>query len=178
LPENAADQLSSLRVLDISHNRFSSFPTGLISGFLDRLELVLLNDNPFDCSCSSGALRDLLRRRAAPADGVRCARPDWLEGQALLAVDRRDDCAMLLGLGLSQSSELALILAVVIALGAVLGLLLLVAYFATERQHHGSYVTRETSCTPLTEAAYCSETLRLPLTEPPPPPPAVIYARY
>lgn len=98
-----------------------------------------------------------------------------------------NDCAVLFGAryGLSQTSELAILLAAILMAALVLGLLLLCVYYMRERQYKGSYVTREHSRTPLTMTHHLSgsssgsSAASEPLTPPlPPPPPKIASAAY
>lgn len=98
-----------------------------------------------------------------------------------------NDCAVLFGAryGLSQTSELVILLAAILLAATLLTLLLLCAYCMRERQYKGSYVTREHSRTPLTMIQHLSgstsgsSAASEPLTPPlPPPPPKITAAAY
>ncbi|VDM85855.1 unnamed protein product [Strongylus vulgaris] len=96
-----------------------------------------------------------------------------------------NECAVLFGAryGLSQNSELFILLAALLSAALVLSILLLCLYFLRERQYKGSYVTREHSRTPLTMANHisCSSSTSgasEPLTPPMPPPPPKATAAY
>lgn len=96
-----------------------------------------------------------------------------------------NECAVLFGAryGLSQSSELFILLAALLSAAVVLSILLIGLYFLRERQYKGSYVTREHSRTPLTMAHHisCSSSTSgasEPLTPPMPPPPPKATAAY
>ncbi|VDL75597.1 unnamed protein product [Nippostrongylus brasiliensis] len=189
LPDNIAYLLPSLKELDISNNDFATLSQPA-SNFIDQLERVHLGGNPWDCSCSIQNIQQHMRDRYAMRHilryhDARCAEPQLVKGQPLLSVTDINECAVLFGAryGLSQTSELFILLAALLSAAVVLSILLIGLYFLRERQYKGSYVTREHSRTPLTMAHHisCSSSTSgasEPLTPPMPPPPPKATAAY
>ncbi|CAD6186147.1 unnamed protein product [Caenorhabditis auriculariae] len=158
LPDNLQESLPNLKELDISHNRFSTFSHVAIS-YINHIERVFLQGNPWDCSCSIQTVQAHMRERYAMRhilqfNEARCAEPRLVEGQSILSITEVNDCAVLFGAryGISQSSELLLLLAALLLAAMILAVVLLCLYCLRERQYKGSYVTREHSRTPLTMA--------------------------
>lgn len=127
--------------------------------FLNNVEQVYVDGNPWDCSCAIQGLQVHMRDRYAMRhilnyDNVRCATPSLVEGHSVLAITDVNDCAVLFGAryGLTQTSEMLILLAGVLLFAALLLMILGCIYFLRERQYKGSYVTREHSRTPLTMA--------------------------
>ncbi|KJH49997.1 leucine Rich repeat-containing domain protein [Dictyocaulus viviparus] len=187
IPENLPYLLPSLKEFDISRNKFTTLTQPAID-YINELERVYLDNNPWDCSCSIQHIQQHMRQRYGMRHilryhDVRCAEPELVKGQPILSVADINECAVLFGAryGLSQSSELFILLAALLSAALVLSLLLICLYLLRERQHKGSYVTREHSRTPLTMATHVncsvsnsgtSEALTPPM--PPPPPKATI----
>ncbi|VDO23436.1 unnamed protein product [Haemonchus placei] len=189
LPDNLHYLLPNLKELDISNNDFSTLSLAA-SNYIDQLERVHLGGNPWDCSCSIQHIQQHMRDRYAMRHilryhDARCAEPALVKGQPLLSVTDINECAVLFGAryGLSQTSELFILLAALLSAAIVLSILLIGLYFLRERQYKGSYVTREHSRTPLTMAHHisCSSSTSgasEPLTPPVPPPPPKATATY
>ncbi|EPB76285.1 leucine Rich repeat-containing domain protein [Ancylostoma ceylanicum] len=189
LPDNLPYLLPNLKELDLSNNKFSTLSQSA-TDYIDQLERVHLGGNPWDCSCSIQHIQQHMRDRYAMRHilryyDARCAEPALVRGQPLLSVTDINECAVLFGAryGLSQSSELFILLAALLSAALVLSILLLCLYFLRERQYKGSYVTREHSRTPLTMTNHisCSSSTSAasePLTPPMPPPPPKATAAY
>ncbi|VDM59762.1 unnamed protein product [Angiostrongylus costaricensis] len=189
LPDNLPYLLPNLKEFDISNNKFSTLTQTAVD-YIDQLERVHLGGNPWDCSCSIQHIQQHMRHRYAMRHilryhEARCAEPALVKGQPLLSVTDINECAVLFGAryGLSQSSELFILLAALLSAAVILSILLICLYFLRERQYKGSYVTREHSRTPLTMAPHisCSSTnsgASEPLTPPMPPPPPKPTAAY
>ncbi|CAO4360786.1 unnamed protein product [Caenorhabditis nigoni] len=158
LPDNINTLLPNVKTLDISANRFHTFSHTDLA-FLNNLDQVYVDGNPWDCSCAIQGLQVHMRDRYAMRhilnyENVRCATPSLVEGHSVLAITDVNDCAVLFGAryGLTQTSEMLILLAGVLLFAAFLLMILGCIYFLRERQYKGSYVTREHSRTPLTMA--------------------------
>ncbi|CAL2029628.1 unnamed protein product [Caenorhabditis brenneri] len=158
LPDNINTLLPNVKTFDISSNRFHTFSHTDLA-FLNNVEQVFVNGNPWDCSCAIQGLQVHMRDRYAMRhilnyENVRCATPSLVEGHSVLAITDVNDCAVLFGAryGLTQTSEMLILLAGVLLFAAFLLMTLGCIYFLRERQYKGSYVTREHSRTPLTMA--------------------------
>ncbi|CAB3408263.1 unnamed protein product [Caenorhabditis bovis] len=158
IPDNLNTILPNVKELDISNNNFVSFSQSELS-FLNYVDRVYLAGNPWDCSCAIQSIQVHMRERYAMRhilkyDEVRCASPSLVEGHSVLAISDVNDCAVLFGAryGLTQTSEMLILLAALICAAITLLMLLGCIYFLRERQYKGSYVTREHSRTPLTMA--------------------------
>ncbi|ULU10395.1 hypothetical protein L3Y34_014590 [Caenorhabditis briggsae] len=158
LPDNINNLLPNVKALDISTNRFHTFSHTDLA-FLNNLDQVYVDGNPWDCSCAIQGLQVHMRDRYAMRhilnyENVRCATPSLVEGHSVLAITDVNDCAVLFGAryGLTQTSEMLILLAGVLLFAAFLLMILGCIYFLRERQYKGSYVTREHSRTPLTMA--------------------------
>lgn len=158
LPDNINTLLPNVKTFDISANRFHTFSHTDLA-FLNNVEQVYVDSNPWDCSCAIQGLQVHMRDRYAMRhilnyENVRCATPSLVEGHSVLAITDVNDCAVLFGAryGLTQTSEMLILLAGVLLFATVLLVILGCIYFFRERQYKGSYVTREHSRTPLTMA--------------------------
>ncbi|CAJ0575236.1 unnamed protein product, partial [Mesorhabditis spiculigera] len=186
LPDNVGSILPKVQELDISHNRFSSLTHASLV-FVNDIERVHLQGNPWDCSCSIQHIQQHMKDRYAlrhqlSYEETQCEGPALLRGQPLLNVAEVSDCAVLFGAryGITQSSELMILLAAVVTGAFLLCLLMTAMYYSRERHYKGTYVTREHSRTPLTmshpisisPSSQVSEPLSPTSTLPPPPPKA------
>lgn len=161
-PDNIIYSLPEMKELDISRNQYSSLSHIGVS-FLANVDRVHLTGNPWDCGCHVQNLQHHMRSRYAMRhilhyQNVRCAEPRLVEGQPVLSIEEMNDCAVLFGAryGLTQSSELLLLLAGLLCAAFFLSVILACLYCIRERQFKGSYVTREHSRTPLTMAQSCA----------------------
>ncbi|CAJ0920589.1 unnamed protein product, partial [Mesorhabditis belari] len=186
LPDNIGSILSKVKELDISRNRLSALShAGIV--FVNDIKKVHLHGNPWDCSCSIQHLQQHMRERyplrhLLHYDETQCNGPALLKGQPLLNVAEVSDCAVLFGAryGLTQSSELLILLAAIVSAAILLCLIMTAMYYTRERHYKGTYVTREHSRTPLTmshpmslsPSSQVSEPLSPTSTLPPPPPKA------
>uniref|UniRef100_A0A1I7WS69 LRRCT domain-containing protein n=1 Tax=Heterorhabditis bacteriophora TaxID=37862 RepID=A0A1I7WS69_HETBA len=189
LPDNLPYLLPNLRGLDISKNSFVTLSQVSID-YMNHLEKVYLNENPWDCSCSIQNIQQHMKERyrlryLLRYDYVQCNEPTLFKGQPLLSVTDVNDCAVLFGAryGLTQSSELLILLIALLSAAVILSLLLIFTYSMRERKYKGSYVTREHSRTPLTmtHQISCSSSCSaasIPLTPPIPPPPPKLTTAY
>uniref|UniRef100_A0A0M3HXU9 LRRCT domain-containing protein n=1 Tax=Ascaris lumbricoides TaxID=6252 RepID=A0A0M3HXU9_ASCLU len=199
-PDHSRQLLPSLVQLDISNNLFSSFSMSVLQNFINALDKVYLYNNPWDCGC----LIDELKRHMNERYGYRwelryeqtqCATPEDLRGAVIVRLNHISDCAVLFGArsGLSQASELSILLAALIIIALISSTVILLAYYRRERrQKKISYmdVRQSHSRTALTLSQHMSgspslvtepltPTLDSPLSGlsskvPPPPPPPVL----
>uniref|UniRef100_A0A914C5Q0 LRRCT domain-containing protein n=1 Tax=Acrobeloides nanus TaxID=290746 RepID=A0A914C5Q0_9BILA len=198
LPEDVFQLLPSMRVLDLSFNLFSSFTPSVFASFIGQLEQVYLNDNPWDCRCATQNLQHYMLQRYSyhiqlNYDRTLCAKPQLLKNQPLHKVHYINDCAVLFGAtyGLTQTSELVLLLAALVVTSLLIAFLILaLLYCGKDRKYKGTYVTREHSRTRLTHPVDCglsgtTSAMSEPLTCPssplppaPPPPPGSMFVAF
>ncbi|PAV81368.1 hypothetical protein WR25_09350 [Diploscapter pachys] len=160
--------MDSIRILALSGNYIQGFPmqltekltalTHLHMAYNDIEDIPLIFPPEYiNLSCAIQNLQAHMRDRYAlrhqlKYNEARCAEPKLFEGQPVLAVIEVNDCAVLFGAryGLTQSSELLILLGALLSAALALTMLLLCFYCIREKQYKGTYVTREHSRTPLT----------------------------
>uniref|UniRef100_A0A914VEF4 LRRCT domain-containing protein n=1 Tax=Plectus sambesii TaxID=2011161 RepID=A0A914VEF4_9BILA len=149
-PEEVASLFGGdLRTLDVSNNELTTMPDAIT-----YLNTVYLNDNPWDCRCHLGPMRDYMlrkdnyqRRSALGYDRVRCSTPPAVRNETVASLTRPLDCAVLFGAsyGLSQASELGILLAGMLAAILLAAVVVAATCYTREQRHKGSYQTREDS---------------------------------
>lgn len=137
--------LKSLDHLDISSNRFTTLPD-YVRKAMEKMSIVYLNDNPWDCHCQISGLRDFLLadKMRGKCDVMRyqdimCSTPAPLSGRPVVLIDKPADCSKIFGAsGLSRPGELGIVIAGVCGLLLLLGLITAVAcsYFWPRATYH------------------------------------------
>ncbi|KAK6103402.1 Leucine rich repeat family protein [Brugia pahangi] len=190
--------LPMLRMIDISKNRFTTFPVTVIQNFFNNLDKVDLHGNPLDCTCYVEELKRHMLDRYAYRRELRyeqtsCVTPEHFHGIPIYRLNHVADCTFLFGAryGLSQLSEIAILFLFLIIFALSTALLILFAYNRLERRQKKKYtdVKQSQSRIALTLSQHLSNSptsLTEPLTPPPespisgisskmpPPPPPIL----
>jgi len=211
LPDDIGSLLPSLKVLDVSHNLITTFSTTVMSSFINSLDMFYIHHNPLDCRCITQMLQQFMMQRSSYASELRysettCATPQLVAGRPIHKVQHINDCAVLFGAsyGLTQSSELLILLISLIFAVGVIFLIIFSFISCTRRQKFkGTYFTKEQTRTRLTHPMidtnipfmspnpqYPSSTVTSALSEPlspnsdcppshlPPPPPGSMFVTF
>uniref|UniRef100_A0A7E4UR92 LRRCT domain-containing protein n=1 Tax=Panagrellus redivivus TaxID=6233 RepID=A0A7E4UR92_PANRE len=151
LPDDIASLLPSLRVLDVSHNFITTLSSTVMSTFVNSLDMIYLHHNPLDCRCVTQTLQQYMLQRHAYATELRysdtvCATPELVANRPVHRVQHVNDCAILFGAsyGLTQASELMLLLVVLLFAGILIAIFILALMnCGKHHKYKGTYVTRE-----------------------------------
>ncbi|CDW51788.1 LRR 7 and LRR 6 and LRR 8 domain containing protein [Trichuris trichiura] len=140
------ESLGSLRVLDLSKCKFSRLPPHF-TRLMPHLDQVYLQENPWNCRCDIGTLRELLltNKPRPSASQVQCISPKDVQGLSVLQIDEQAFCTarrqLLHTATLSNSNAL-----LVIVIGMILIVLLVnltIALMCIYNRPTGTYRTNE-----------------------------------
>ncbi|KFD58048.1 hypothetical protein M513_01281, partial [Trichuris suis] len=140
------ESLGSLRVLDLSKCKFSRLPPHFTK-LMPQLDQVYLQENPWNCRCDIGTLRELLltNKPRPSASQVQCISPKDVQGLSVLQIDEQAFCTagrqLLHAATLSNSNAL-----LVIVIGMTLIVLLVnltIALMCIYNRPAGTYRTNE-----------------------------------
>ena len=129
-----------------------------MSSFINSLDMLYIHHNPLDCRCITQMLQQFMIQRSSYASELRysettCASPQLVAGRPVHKVQHINDCAVLFGAsyGLTQSSELIILLISLIFAIGVIFLIIFSFISCTKRQKFkGTYFTKEQTRTRLT----------------------------
>uniref|UniRef100_A0A5S6QGM7 LRRCT domain-containing protein n=1 Tax=Trichuris muris TaxID=70415 RepID=A0A5S6QGM7_TRIMR len=141
------ESLTSLRVLDLSKCKFTRLPPHF-TRLMPQLDQVYLQENPWNCRCDIGTLRELLltNKPRPSASQVQCISPKDMQGLSILQIDDQAFCSptghhLLHTASLSNNNAL-----LVIVIGMTLILLLVnltIALMCIYNRPSGTYRTKE-----------------------------------
>ncbi|KAI6203058.1 hypothetical protein M3Y94_00513100 [Aphelenchoides besseyi] len=141
LPTGLENSLYSLRQLDLSQNALSSISEVVLKHFVEQLDSIYLDGNPWDCRCAVQNLQQFILRKYENHTDLRydqtlCAQPDLLKGQPLHRVQHINDCAVFFGstYGLTQASELILLLCVILAAAGLIAVVVIMFLYCGRNQ--------------------------------------------
>ncbi|KAM3720812.1 Polycystin-1 [Dirofilaria immitis] len=135
-----------LRMIDISQNRFTSFPIRVVQNFLNSLNKVNLHGNPFDCTCHVEELKRYMLDRYVYRHELQykhtyCITPEYLKGSPIYRLNHIGDCTLLFGAhnSLLQLSEITILFLFLTVFALSIALLILFAYDRLKRREKKKY---------------------------------------